>query len=158
MRAENSPLHRAHRCSRGRRCTRADQIGHGFGLRDVHLAVQKGALAELARPRHPATELERPLQQQIHHQRAAVPLQFQDVLTGERCGAGKYTGEALIDAIAASVEKIRASRARRGGSCMPRIARAIRGTSGTGNPNDADGASARGGRDGDYGVGRRSPR
>ena len=43
---------------RRRRGARVDQIGNGFGLRDVDLAVQKGALAELARPRHAASELE----------------------------------------------------------------------------------------------------
>ena len=33
---------------------RGDEVGHGFGLREVHLAVQIGAHGELARAGHSA--------------------------------------------------------------------------------------------------------
>ena len=57
-------LHGTHRGARRGRGAGIDQIGNGFGLRNIDLAVQEGALAELAGPRHAAAEFE---------QRAAAP-------------------------------------------------------------------------------------
>ena len=62
--AENSPCMERTAARAAAAAAGVDQIRDGFGLRDVDLAVQKGALAEFAGPRHAAAELEQPLQQQ----------------------------------------------------------------------------------------------
>ena len=66
--------------------TRLDQVGHRFGLRQVHLVVEEGALGELAGPREPqagvGTGFEHALQQHLHHDGAAVALQLEHGLAG----------------------------------------------------------------------------
>ena len=100
MRAENSPrIERTAALAAAARA-RVDQVGDRFGLRNIHLAVAKGPFAELARPSHAAPELEHSPEHEIHDERAAMSLQLQDMLAGERSGRGEIQGEALIQAIA----------------------------------------------------------
>ena len=117
-------LHGAHGRARGRRGAGIDQIGDRLGLRDVDLAVQEGALAELARPRRAAAELERAPHQHVEHEDAAVALQLQHVLAGERSGRRKIQGEPSIDGLAvARRESSRAAPAARRGSSPSRSPR-----------------------------------
>ena len=54
-----------------------------------------GALGELARPREPRAELERALDEQVHHDRAAVAVQLEHVLAREGIRRGKVDRESL---------------------------------------------------------------
>ena len=86
MRAENSPCMERTAARAAAVGSGIDQIGDGFRLNYVHLAVQERALAEFARPGHPAPKVQQPLQQQVHDERAPMALQLQDVFPGEGCG------------------------------------------------------------------------
>ena len=56
--AENSPCIDRTAARAAWRRAAVDQIGDRFGLSEIDLVVQKGALAEFARPRHAAAEFE----------------------------------------------------------------------------------------------------
>ncbi len=77
-------LQRAQRGARGLCRAAVDQVGDRFGLREVELVVEVCALRELAGLRRSRTEFEHAAQQQVEHDRAAVPVQFEHVLAGER--------------------------------------------------------------------------
>ena len=75
--------------------TGVDQVGHGFGLRQIHLAVQKRPFAEFAwschaqarenfaiRPKR-ARDLQSAGQQTLQNHRPAVRLEFQHVFAGK---------------------------------------------------------------------------
>ena len=75
-----------HRAKRGpRRLRRAapDQVGDGLGLHQVQLAVQEGALRELARLGEPCAEIDDGFDEHRYEHRAAVALQLQNGFAGE---------------------------------------------------------------------------
>src|SRR5208282_3922552 len=134
-----------------RRRARVDQVGNGLSLRNVDLTVQKRTLAELARPRHAASEPKGALHQQIHDQRATVSVQLENVLPGERRRRGEVQGETLIQRVALAVQETREPREpRRRQVSEDRAcdARHVR----PGHPNDSDRPSPGGTGDGDDGV------
>ena len=94
-----------------------DQIGHGFGLRQIHLAVQKSPLAEFARPGHAqarqnfairptrARDFQRAGQQPLQDHRPAVRLEFQHVFAGKGMGPGEIQRQAVVYGLAGCVRK-----------------------------------------------------
>jgi hypothetical protein len=99
-RRENSPFQRAARGARGAGIGGGDEIGDSFGLGEVELAIEEGALAELAGPRTTRLEFDATLQQLLQHHRTAVDLQFDHVLTGVACGCAEVQGDAVVDGVA----------------------------------------------------------
>jgi hypothetical protein len=145
------PPHGAHRRACGRFGAGVDQIGHRLRLRDVHLAVQEGALAELPRPRGAAAELERTAHQQIEHEHSAVAEQLEHILARERRRRGVVHGDSPIDDIALGIEEGGEAGPAWGGSPPEERAGDARHV-GPGQPHDADGAPPRCARDGRDGV------
>ena len=60
-----------------------DEIGNGFGLGEIDLVVQEGALCEFARLRDSRAETEYSREQHIHDDGAAMAMQLQDIFAGE---------------------------------------------------------------------------
>ena len=129
-----------------------DQVGDGFGLGKVELAVEEGALAELARLRLPRAELDATRHQLAQQHRAAMRLQFDHVLAGIAGRRLEIQGDAVVDGVAGRIGEgrvVRGTRCQRlasddfGHRFRPR----------SGQPHDADAASARRCGDGDDGVG-----
>ncbi|MCY1174370.1 hypothetical protein D9M73_145700 [compost metagenome] len=90
------PLQRAQGVARCLAGTGLDQVGDGFGLRQVELVVKEGALAELARASQTTADLYTALQQHVQNHRAAVSLQFKHVLTSERIRPGKEQSNPFV--------------------------------------------------------------
>ena len=88
-----------------------DQVGHGFGLRQVELAVQKGAFGEFAGPRQPQagqqffSRLQAARQQQLQHDGAAMGLQLQHVFAGVGVRRGEKERQSVVDGAAVCVQK-----------------------------------------------------
>ena len=88
-----------------------DQVGDGFGLGQVELVVEEGALGEFARPGDAQARRARPVrrridrgggleaarEQQLQHDRAAVRLQLEHVFAGVRVRRREVERQALID-------------------------------------------------------------
>jgi hypothetical protein len=93
-------LQRTHRRtgSAGRRGV--DQIGNGFGLCQIELAIEEGAAAEFAGFGQPRTEIEAARQEHLHDNRSAVALQFEDIFAGKGIGIGKVEQQATINGAA----------------------------------------------------------
>ena len=81
----------------GARGRRIDQIGDRFGLRQIHLAVEKGAAAEFAGFGQPGAEVEAAGEQHLHDDRAAVALQFEDVFAGKRMRIREKQQNSAVD-------------------------------------------------------------
>ena len=92
--------------SRGRVGLRLDQIGDGFGLHQVELVVQECPLGKLARLRGPGAQFERPVDQPLQDERAAVALQLEDVLAGEGLRRRKVEGNTAVDHLAGGIDEI----------------------------------------------------
>ena len=97
-RRENSP-------SSERRAARAaaslparDQVGDRFGLREVELAFEEGALGELARARARAPSAQAAREQLREHDRAAVRLQLDHVFAGVGVRRAEIQRDAVVDA------------------------------------------------------------
>ena len=106
-----------------------NQIGHGFGLRQIELLVQIGALCEFtglghAQMRQPrrVVGLEGLRQRQatrhhhVHDDGAAVALQLQHVFAGVTVRAGKVNGQYLVDGLTLRIlecEQVRMARRER---------------------------------------------
>ncbi len=99
-------LQRAQRRARCLRGSAVDQVGNRFGLREVELVVEVGALRELACRRRARAERQHPLLQQLHHHGPAVPLQLEHVFAGERMRARKEQRQTGVDGCAVGVEKL----------------------------------------------------
>ena len=59
------------------------QVGDRLRLHEVQLFIVEGALGELPGPRMARAELDRPRDEKVHDDRAAMPLQFEHVFTRE---------------------------------------------------------------------------
>ena len=85
----------------GRFRGRVDQVGYGFGLRQIQLVIQKGAARELTRLGQAQAvvlaRFEHARQQQLQHDGAAMALQFQHVFARVRMRALEVDGDALVD-------------------------------------------------------------
>ena len=80
--ARELALQRAHRGARGFARAGVDEIGDGFGLRQIDLVVVERALGEFAGPRAACAELEAAFDQRLDDHRPAVTLQLEHVLAG----------------------------------------------------------------------------
>jgi hypothetical protein len=133
-----------------------DQIGDGFGLREVNLVVQKSAFGELTGGGYAQTNfftsLQAARQQELQYHRPAVGLQFQHIFTRVAMRCREVDGQALVDGRAvfgfkgqvgglSGLEGLTAQRIDDG---LHR---------GTGHPHNAHRAASRGGGDGGNRVG-----
>ena len=96
-----------------------DQVGNCFGLRQVDLVVEKGALGKLTGLGQPqpvqyglpcgridqGRDFQAPRQQQLHNQRATMALQFQHVFASEGMRGGKEECQALVERSAVGCAK-----------------------------------------------------
>ena len=123
-------LQRAH--GGARRLARAgiDEIGDGFGLRQIDLVVVKGALGEFTGPRAPRAELQAARDQRFEDDRAAMALQLEHVLAGVGMRAGKEQREADVDGLRRLASRKRASVACRAAGSSPTSVAAISGVFG----------------------------
>jgi len=85
-----------------------DEVGHGLGLGQVQLVVEERAGREFARVRDAQAEaaagLQAACEDQLQQHRAAVGLQFQDVLAGVGIRRGEVDRQALVQRLALRVE------------------------------------------------------
>ena len=89
--------------------TGVDQVGHGFGLGQVQLVVQKGPLGEFSRRGQTQalgrTGFQATRQQQLQYHRAAVGLQLQHVFAGVAVGRREVQRQPLVDGLAIGVKE-----------------------------------------------------
>ena len=135
-----------------------DQVGHRLGLGQVELAVEKGALGELARlgqaqARSPAPACRQRASSSCSTHRAAMGLQLEHVFAGVGVRRREVQRQALVDGAAVGAQEGQ----QRGLARRQRRGRTARATSGCrsrpGDAHDADRAAARRGGDGDDGQG-----
>ena len=123
------------RC-RARRClgARVDQVGDGFGLREVELVVEESALGELARRGDAqsgqallarrivtlARGLEAARDQQLQHDRATVRLELEDVFAGVRMRRREEDRQTAVDGVAIGREERDVGRVARRERARPR--------------------------------------
>ena len=103
--AREFALQRAHGGACGFARSRIDEIGDGFGLRQVDLVVVKRALGEFAWARAPRSELEAPLDQLLDDHGPAMALQLDHMLAGIGKRAGKEQRDSDVDRIARAIEE-----------------------------------------------------
>ena len=127
-----------------------DEIGDGFGLGEIELAVEESAFGELPRPCHPRTERAGARHQLLQHDRTAVRLQFHHVFPGETRRAGKRQRDAIVDRAAVGIQELYVVRtARRQRARADRLRDRLRAGSGQAHDADASRTGSRGdGRDG----------
>ena len=106
-------VERAHSGARGLRGARLDEIGDGLGLREIHLVVQERAQRELAGLGRTRAEREHAFEQQAEHDRSAVRVQLQHVLTSKGMRRGKVQRKPAIDARAVGAAIVREPRVSR---------------------------------------------
>ena len=130
-----------------------DQVGDGFGLCEVELAVEEGALAELAGACMARAERGAFGHDALEDDGTAVRLQFDDVLAGEARGRGEEQGDAVVEDFIAGTHAhvMRVSRDKRDAAQRFGDRAAAR----TGQAHHPDATGTGGGGDGDDGVGVR---
>ncbi len=80
-----------------------DQVVHGFGLNQIHAAVQEGATGELAGVGWAQARLGQRLRHAVDDRAAAMQMQFGTVLAGVAAGAGEPQDQGLIQNCAGPV-------------------------------------------------------
>ena len=145
------------RCARLQRRHRIDEIGDGFGLDEIHPAVQKRAQRELAGLGKACAAVHRFFNNVVQHRRAAVRADLDDVFTGIGVRSGEVGRDHMIADIASAPGGIRPDTRKRrvSGAKLRREAQ-----HGAGNLNgqwathsdDPNPATSRGRRDGDDSV------
>lgn len=118
-----------------------DKIGDGLGLGEIQLVIQEGAFGKFSRPRMAAAEFDHALDQHIHNHRAAVTLQFQNILARERVRRGKVQRNAVVYRPAISVIKCAHTRMAWSGKSTENVLRNLP-RKWTGDAYDADPASS----------------
>ena len=104
--ARELAIERAACGARGARVGGGDQVGDGFGLGEVELAVEEGAFAEFARARARARRARSTrATSSLQHDRAAVRLQFDHVFAGVSWPARRNTARCRRRAFAVRVAK-----------------------------------------------------
>ena len=73
-----------------------DEVDDGFCLREIHAAVEEGALCELARPGLPGACGEEQLQRAPEHDGRAVALELGGVLAGIAVRAAEKNSHAVV--------------------------------------------------------------
>ena len=123
-----------------------DQVGDRLGLDQVELAVEEGALAELAGPGRARAEFAAALDQPAQQHRAAMRLQLGHVLAGETVRARERQGDAVVDGLAGGIGEQCAGGAP-GKQCAAADRLGDRQRTRAGQADDADAAGARRGGD-----------
>ncbi len=144
-------VQRTKRGARGLRGSCIDEIRNGFGLREVHAIVQERAFAEFAGTCDACTEGNQPLQEQIEHHGAAVSLELDHVLSGERVWRRKIKQQTFVDHFAVAV----AEPAKTGTACARQLTGNMRcdiDGCRSGKPHHTDAAASRGCGDGGDGF------
>lgn len=100
-----APFQRLERSLGGACRAGIDQIDDGFGLRQIELAIDKSALRELTGPGNAGTEDAGRAQQAIKCGGAAVALQFDHILAGERGGRREAQHQAPVERLAIGIAK-----------------------------------------------------
>ncbi|NYH17813.1 hypothetical protein GGD41_005041 [Paraburkholderia bryophila] len=161
MSRENAPSSERAGRTRGGFGAGLDQIGDGFGLRQVELVVEESAAREFARLRETQAEraagLDAALQHELQHDRTAVALQFDHVFAGVRMRRRKVERDAAVEHVAAAVEERHVARVTRckrltGERLHQRLSRRFS-RAAERDPHDADAASTGRGGNGDNGIG-----
>ena len=75
-----------------------DQIGHGFGLRQIHLPVQKSSLGKFAGGGHTRTRLQHSVQNEPARKIAPMARTLHDIFAGRRTGGPEQRSDYLVDA------------------------------------------------------------
>jgi len=148
---------RARGAARGGLGARIDQVGHGLGLGQVQLVVEKRPLGEFpglrgaqARQRE-SGHLQAARKQELQHHRPAMRLQLEHVLAGVAARRGKPQREPPVDGLAARIRErqvMHLARLRIAAEQRPHEAR--QGPSR--DAHDAHRAAPRGRGDGDDGI------
>ena len=86
-------------------CLGVDEVDDGLRLREIHAAVEKGALREFARQRLPCPGSEQRLQPCAQHGRGAVALQLGRVLAGVAVRSAADGAQAEVERLAVGVAK-----------------------------------------------------
>ena len=101
------PQHRAAELPGGVFCVQrglgVDEVDNGLCLREIHAAVEKGALREFARQRLPCPGSEQRLQPCAQHGRGAVALQLGRVLAGVAVRPAADGAQAEVERLAVRV-------------------------------------------------------
>ena len=82
-----------------------DEVDDGFCLREIHAAVEEGALREFTRQRLPRPGGEQRLQSRAQHGRRAVALQLGRVLAGVAVRGAADGAQAEVERLAVGVAK-----------------------------------------------------
>ena len=90
-------MQRAYRTLRGSAGRGVDQIGNGFGLCQIKLAVEKGASGELTRFGETRAKVKATREQHLQNNRSAMSLQLKDIFAGKGIGRGKMQQQTAID-------------------------------------------------------------
>ena len=85
---------------------RGNDFCHGFGLREIHAPVQKGAPGELSAFGHARAARKHGVEQRGQHGRAAVTLNFGAVFAGEGMRSRKEHHECVVRFAALGVEHV----------------------------------------------------
>jgi len=86
-------------------CAGTDQVDDRFGLRQVKLAVEEGALGELARPRRPGARPQHGFECLPQDDRAAVAVQLENVLSRVTVRRAHEHGQRLVDELPAGADR-----------------------------------------------------
>ena len=81
----------------------------------VEFVVEEGAFGKFARFRHARTQFEAAREQHVHHDWAAVSLQFNHVFAGEAGGGGEVEQDAVVYRLPVAAEKVGVKRGARFG-------------------------------------------
>ena len=143
-------LQRSHRGAGRAARTSVDQVGDGFGLREVDLVVEEGPLGKFTGPRAARAQFHHALDQRLDDQ-AGVALQFEHILAGERARRGEEDGDAGIDDFAGGIAPAAEGGLARGGQAAQQRLGNGRGHC-SGYAHNGDPAAARRGRGGNNRV------
>ena len=131
-----------------------DEVGDAFGLGKVEFVVEEGAFGKFARLSHARTQFEAAREQHVHHDRAAVSLQFNHVFAGKAGGGGEVEQDAVVYRLPVTAEKVGVKRGARFGRFTAAEGSRQRQQVFAGKTDHADAAASGGGGDGgDGGLG-----
>ena len=97
---------RAHGAERRLAGRAVDQVRDRFRLHEVDASVDERALGKLARVGPPRAEFEHPRKHEVKHHRAAMTLQFEDVLPGEGTRSREEEGDTAVQSGAVGIAEI----------------------------------------------------
>ena len=81
-----------------------DEVTYGLSLREVSLAVQKGALGEFTGQRRATPGIDQALHEPLSDERAAVDVAFHDVFPSKALRAAEREQEGFVEGLVAVVQ------------------------------------------------------